>query len=515
MRLLATVLLAALCPPALYPQAPSVPQLAPAPPNFTQSRPVGSGSPLPDTAELEREIKRFLDVYLTTVDHAADPVNPDAAIYGGAIPGMLRKLDPHSVFFDRDQFEQLQEMERSVAKGFGSIVSVLPGRVIVLQTMPGSPSQKAGLAPGDEIIAINSIPLARLGLDQLVQLLSYSRQNAAQLLIRRQGTAKLMPMTLTPEALQHPSLDRSFLIRPAIAFIRVTSFDNDTAELIQKSIEDLGGASLKGLILDLRDNPGGVLQAGLATAALFLEPGTRILSARGRSSQTEDVDVPKGAKPYKLPLAVLVNAKTASAAEIVAGAIQDNDRGPVIGETTFGKGLVQRVFPLSGGNGMALTTAFYYTPSGRSIQKPLKDNELAAATATTRPEFKTKSGRIVRGGGGIEPDHIVTPAPYSRLGQVLEASGSYSNFATEWLSGHRADASRDMTITDAMLDDFQLWLSRRNIRPGLNLWSAERETIRRRLKQEILNQSIGVAAGDEIELRSDPLIQRALSLLTP
>lgn len=494
MRTLAVLLLAAVLPLAAQPKPPANPN-----------------RPLPNTEELERELKRVLDVFLIASENAADPVSPDTAFYGGAIPGMLRRLDPHSIFFDKEQFQQLQEMERSVTKGFGSVVSVLPGRVIVLQTLPGTPSQKAGLSPGDEIVGVNNIPFANLDLDQLVQVLSMTRQQQAQIAVRRQGTARLMFFTLTPEELQSPSVDRSFLIEPGIGYVRATSFDTNTATLIQEAIEGLGGAKLKGLVLDLRENPGGVLQAGLATAALFLKPGTRILSARGRSTETENIEVPKEAKPYEFKLAVLVNSKTASASEIVAGAIQDNDRGMVIGETSYGKGLVQRVFPLSDNAGLALTTAFYYTPSGRSIQKPLKDNELAAATATTRPEFKTASGRTVRGGGGIEPDFVVFPERPGRFRYVLETSAAFAGYATEWLAGHRADASRDMEITGPMLDEFQLWLSKRNIRPGLAEWSSEREYIRRRLKQEILNQSISVASGDEIELRNDPVVRRALA----
>ncbi|MBI4892200.1 MAG: S41 family peptidase [Acidobacteria bacterium] len=504
MRAPAALLLLSLLAPPLTAQLPPKPPTAQPP-----------AKPLPNTDELERELKRFVDVLTTTLDNAADAVSEDQALYAGAIPGMLRTLDPHSVFFDKDQFQQLQEMERSVSKGFGSIVSVLPGRVIILQTTPGSPSQKSGLAPGDEIIAINNIPLSRLDLEQLVQLLGYTRQRQAQILIRRQGTAKPMAFTLTPEDLQSPSVDRSFHLEPGIGYVRATSFDTNTAALLQQAIEQLGGHKLKGLVLDLRDNPGGVLQSGLAAASLFLPSGTRILSARGRSTETDNVDAPRDSQPYQFPLAVLVNGKTASAAEIVAGAIQDNDRGQILGETTFGKGLVQRVFPLSDATGLALTTAFYYTPSGRSIQKPLKNNELAAATATTRPEFKTAKGRTVRGGGGIEPDQIVQPRPYSRLGQHLEATACYAGFATDWLAGHRADASRDMQITPALLDEFQLWLSRRNVRPSLSEWTAERENIQRRLKQEILNQSISVAAGDEIELRADPVVTRALAAMRP
>ena len=254
------------------------------------------------------------------------------------------------------------------------------------------------------------------------------------------------------------------------------------------------------------------MQAAVAAAALFLEAGSVIFSARGRNTPVEELKVPVGFTPYRFRLAVLVNGKTASAAEIFAGAIQDNDRGALIGEPTFGKGLVQRVYPLSSGTGLALTTAFYYTPSGRSIQKPLRGTELDRATAESEQEFRTRLGRPVRGGGGIQPDFIVYQQAYSPLGRVLEASGAYPNFATEWLKNRSGGVSGDFEITAEILDEFQLWLSRRNIRPTLAEWTAERETVRRRLKQEILNQAVGVAAGDEVELRADPVVLRALSL---
>ena len=469
--------------------------------------------PPPSTADLEETVRRFVSALAIALEHSADPPDLDAAIYRGAIPGMLRRLDPHSVFFDAGQFEQLKELERSVARGFGTVVSLLPGRVIILQTMPGSPSQKAGLSPGDEIIAINNIPLAYLDLDQLVELLAYTRQREAQLLVRRQGEPRPLAVTLSPAELDSPSVDRSFLLQPGAACIRVSSFDVKTADALRETIQQLGGERLEALVLDLRNNQGGVVQSAAAAAALFLEAGSVILSARGRNAPVEELKVPEGFTPYRFRLAVLVNGKTASAAEIFAGAIQDNDRGVLLGEPTFGKGLVQRVYPLSGGTGLALTTAFYYTPSGRSIQKPLRGTELEQATAAPPEEYRTRLGRTVRGGGGIQPDFIVYQPAYSPLGRVLEASGAYPNFATEWLSAHRSEVRADMEITPQILDEFQLWLSRRQIRPSLAEWTAEREIIRRRLRQEILNQAVGVAAGDEVELRADPVVLRALSAL--
>jgi carboxyl-terminal processing protease len=470
--------------------------------------------PLPDTDALEAQLRRFLEVWSVVEDHAAEPADPDTAFYRGAIPGMLRQLDPHSVFFDKDQFQQLKEMQESVTRGFGSIVSVLPGRVFVLQTQPGSPAQKSGLSPGDEIISINGYPLSTLDMDQLVQLLGYARQQPAQILVRRQGSAKPLPFTLTPAELQTSSVDRAFLIEPGIGYVRVTSFDLKTAHELRDAIEKLGGSSLAGLILDLRENPGGVVNAGLETASMFLKPGQRILSARGRSAQAENIDVPPSAMPYDFKLAMLVNGRTASAAEIVAGAIQDHDRGLILGEPTFGKGLVQRVYPLSGDTGLALTTAFYYTPSGRSIQRPLRNVELAEATDPQgRPAYKTDSGRPVKGGGGIEPDEIVFQEPLTRLGQVLDGSGVFPSFAGEWLARHKDEVRRGMELTPAILDEFQFFLSQRNIRPSIAEWSRERERIRARLLQEILNQALGVEAGDEIELRRDAVVRRALQRL--
>src|SRR5580658_5419047 len=318
---------------------------------------------------LESSIKSITEAYAIVEDNAAEPVSAEQAFFQGAIPGMLHRLDPHSVFFDPGQFEQLRKLQTSTDKGFGSVVSVLPGRVIVLQTLPGTPSAKSGISPGDEILAINGYQLSRLDTEQLISLLSQSRQQQAQLVVRRPGNARFLNFTLTPEEMQEPSVERAFLLKPGIAYLRVASFDEKTGRLIRDAIEKLGGRNLQGLVLDLRKNPGGLVTSALETAALFLKPGARIVTVRGRNVAEKSEEVPAGASPYEFPLAVLVNDRTASASEIVTGALQDHDRAIVVGEVSYGKGLVQSVYPLSEGTGLALTTALYYTPSGRSIQK--------------------------------------------------------------------------------------------------------------------------------------------------
>ncbi|MDX2180680.1 MAG: S41 family peptidase [Bryobacteraceae bacterium] len=443
------------------------------------------------TAALDEAVKKFTAVLGAVEEHAADGVEPNAALYGGAIPGMLRGLDPHSIFLDPDQFQQLKEMNNSERKGFGSIVSILPGRVFVLQTMPGTPSSRSGLSPGDEIVAVNGYPLMGLEPEQLVQLLSESRRREAKIGVRRVSSPRILEFTLIPENLASPSVDRAFEIEPRIGYVRVSNFEIKTAKELRDAIEKLGGAKLEGLILDLRNNPGGVVEAALESAAMFLKPGQRILTARGRSKKEDSIDVPAGNVPYEFPVAALINEKTASAAEIVASALQDHKRAKIVGARSFGKGLVQSVYNLSSNTGVALTVAYYYSPLGRNLQRPL---------ANVRIETPSDAG-------GIAPDIAAGPEPMSRLRIALDSSGAFPSFATEALRKGAKSA------TGSVMDDFKIWLAERRIQPGVAEWSADGAWIRSRLEQEMLNQTAGVEKGDEVELRRDPACQRSLDAL--
>jgi carboxyl-terminal processing protease len=300
-----------------------------------------------------------------------------------------------------------------------------------------------------------------------------------------------------------------FEVAPGIGYLRITSFEEPTGTLVKESIEKLGGEALKGLVLDLRDDPGGAVEAAIETASLFLKPDQLIFSMQGRAAKSEEVRVPKLGHPYTFPMAVLVNTKTASASEIVTGALQDHDRAVVLGEPSYGKGLVQQVFNLSSNSGLALTTAFYYTPSGRSIQKPVSEGQLYAATVVSQGPYKTDSGREVRGGGGIQPDEVVYPEAQSRLRLVLDASGCLTLFATEYLRSH--EIAEDFEVTSPVLNELQVFAAARRIQPSVADWSADRNWIQSRLQQEILNQKFGVAKGDEIEMRRDPVVRRALA----
>ncbi len=469
-----------------------------------------------DAEELTQAVERLTDVVSTLQERLATPFDLSKGIYEGALPAMVRTLDPHSSFLNPQQFESLKEMQRSTEKGFGSVVSLTPGRVVVLQTLPESPSAKAGLSPGDEIAVINGYPLTHLGVEQLVALLSQSRQQPAELMVHRPNFARLIPLTLTPAELADPSVRLRFQVRDGIGFIKIANFESGTAREVGEAIEDLGGEDLAGLVLDLRGNPGGVVESAVQLAAMFLEPQQRILWIEGREGPQNEVRTPAGSEPYRFPMAILIDERTGSAAELVTGALQDHDRATVIGQRSFGKGLVQSVFELSEGAGLALTTALYLSPSGRPIQRPFaacRDYELEACESeqTAGKTYPTDSGREIPGGGGIEPDRVVYPRQLQPFEAWLKGANAFLDFAQAYVGEHKVEES--FVVTPGVLDDFQLFLSERGVRPNLSVWTSNVDFIRNSLQQEILNLAVGVDKGDQVEMRNDALVLAALEAL--
>lgn len=510
------VFLLTFCLSALLAEAQSTPPL------IIPSNPppaVQPSSPQKDisAADLEPLLKQFIQVFSIVQSESADQPNTDKILYEGAIPSMLRQLDPHTQFFDPGQFEQLRQMESSEQKGFGSVVSVLPGRVLFLQTLPGTPSNKAGIQAGDELVAINNVAIRSLEPEQIIQLLTEARQHKIAVYIRREGSARILQFFLTPELVDAPSVDRAFMLEPGFGYIRVASWDMQTTKQVREAIEKLHKPPLRGLVIDLRNNPGGVVTAALDVAAMFLQPGQTILTAKGRASAVETATVPKTATPYGFKVSILINEKTASASEIFTGALQDHDRATIVGETSYGKGLVQRVMPLAGGAGLAITTAFYYTPSGRSIQHPLRNSALSATFSDAKPDpnapvYKTDKGRVVMGGGGIQPDIRVGPPQSTRLEAVLDGSGAITSFATQYLSTHKLEPGSFKPSAE-LVDELKVYLSERQIQPSLSEWSQERVWLSSRLTEEIVTQSQGVEKGDEVHAQIDPQIRAALKAL--
>src|ERR1700756_5317631 len=318
-------------------------------------------------SDVRDSLKQFTEVYETIEQNYADPVNADKAIYNGAIPGMLHALDPHSNFFDPKSYALLREEQRGKYYGVGMQVGPRNNKVIVIAPFVGTPAYRAGIHPGDIIIAVDGKATDNMSTSDVADLLKGPKGTTVRITILREGTDKPLEFSVVRDEIPRYSVDLHFLIRPGIGYMHVSGFQETTEHEVAQALEEMG--DLKGLILDLRQNPGGLLSEGVGVADKFLHKGAVIVSHHGRSSPEKRYVAQHGNGGKEYPLVVLVNRGTASAAEIVAGAIQDHDRGLIAGETTFGKGLVQTVYPLSENTGLALTTAKYYTPSGRLIQR--------------------------------------------------------------------------------------------------------------------------------------------------
>src|SRR3954454_9994099 len=370
--------------------------------------------------EIRTNISEFTRIYDIVEQNYAEPVNPDKAIYNGAIPGMLHVLDPHSNFFDPKQYALLREDQRGKYYGVGMTVGPRNNKVIVIAPFVGTPAYKAGIRPGDIIIAVDGKATDNMSTSDVADLLKGPKGTTVHITMLREGSDKPLDFAVVRDEIPRYSVDLHFMIRPGVGYMHVSGFNETTEHEVGAALDEMG--DLKGLILDLRQNPGGLLSEGVGVADKFLAKGAVIVSHHGRSSPEKVYRVSHGNSGHNYPLVVIVNKGTASAAEIVSGAIQDHDRGLIMGETTFGKGLVQTVYPLSENTGLALTTAKYYTPSGRLIQRDYtgvslydyyynnRDSADADKVNPSREVKTTDSGRTVYGGGGISPDvKVVTP----------------------------------------------------------------------------------------------------------
>jgi carboxyl-terminal processing protease len=472
--------------------------------------------------EVLQEGAKFAQVYGAVEQNYMDALDPDRTIWDGGIRGMLSRLDPFSAFFDREQFELLQQQTRGEALGFGSILYVQPGKVLILQTAEGSPSWRAGLGPGDEIVSVNGTRVDRLDFQSLIELLQRSRSQPVSLGVVPSGKVVTQDFKLQPAEVALPTVDKAFEFSPRIAYLHLSGFEQKTTQEVVDALARLGGpdfSKLKGLLLDLRDNHGGMLDAAIGVASLFLKPNLLLLTVRGRSMPEKTSRSVPTAAHYDGALIVLVNGNTASAAEIVAAALQEHDRAVIVGEPTFGKGVVESVVALSERTGLALTTAQYFTPSGRSIQRPLPGTALAvtqvrldsASSSASAPAFHTDNGRPVSAAGGVTPDVEVTSRSLDPWAMFLNQRGLFTTFASDYLTLHgRVDPSFEPA--PKTLDDFKDFLRRAQVRAPEEYWNQDQAYLKLRIKTEVFNLAFGLRRGDEAEVRGDPQVQKAATL---
>jgi carboxyl-terminal processing protease len=471
--------------------------------------------------DVRDSLRSFTKVYEVVQDNYAEPVNPDKAIYNGAIPGMLRVLDPHSNFFDPKSYAALREEQRGKYYGVGMQVGPRNNKVIVIAPFTGAPAYRAGIRPGDIIVAVDGKPTDNMSTSDVAELLKGPKGTAVKITVLREGSDKPLDFTVVRDEIPRYSVDVHFLIRPGIGYIHVSGFQETTDHEVREALDQLG--DIHGLILDLRQNPGGLLSEGVGVADQFLKKGQVIVSHHGRASAEKVYKASHGNGGKDYPLVVLVNRGTASAAEIVAGAIQDHDRGLIVGETTFGKGLVQTVYPLSENTGLALTTAKYYTPSGRLIQRDYsnislydyyyndRDNDTASAAPAGHEVKMTDSGRTVYGGGGITPDVKIPPLKSNKFQDELLQKYTFFNFAKHYVINHKI--TKTFEVDEAVMQDFRKFLDEQKT-PFTEAEIAENsDWLKSNIKAELFIDEFGQQEGMKAHAETDPAVEKALDLL--
>ena len=479
----------------------------------------GQQTSLGGDSDVRDSLKQFTDVYQIVEDNYAEPVNADKAIYNGAIPGMLHALDPHSNFFDPKSYALMREDQRGKYYGVGMTVGPRNNKVIVIFPFVGTPAYKAGIHPGDVIVAVDGKSTENMSTADVADLLKGPKGTTVHISISREGVEKPMEFTLIRDEIPRYSVDVHFLIRPGVGYMHVSGFNETTETEVVKALDEFG--DLKGLVLDLRGNPGGLLSEGVGVADKFLKKGQIIVSHHGRASAEKRYMAQHGNGGKEYPIVVLVNRLTASAAEIVSGAIQDHDRGLIVGEVTFGKGLVQTVYPLSENTGLALTTARYYTPSGRLIQRDYSNVSLydyyysrdsAEAPNNSSREVKlTDSGRTVYGGGGITPDVPVAPVKSNHFQDTLLQHYAFFNYAKRYVVGHRP--TKNFEVDDAVIEDFRKSLDEANIPYTQAELVDNADWVKSNIKAEIFVDAFGQDEGVKVRAEADPLVVKGLELM--
>ncbi len=455
------------------------------------------------SANVYQRAKLFDDVLSHIADYYVDTLG-EGQLYNMAIDGMVKELhDPYSVFLTGRDLTGLNEVTTGNYGGLGIQIEVRDNAVVVVAPLPDSPAERAGIMTGDRIVEVNGQSTAQWTQDQALRNLRGPENTSVALKIQRPGVTDLIPFSLTRAKIHAHSVRTAMLVGNGVGYVELNPFSEESADELAAAIDSLKGAGMRSLVLDLRNNPGGLLPEGIGVAELFLNKGQEVVETRGRAPGASQHFVDRDAERYPdLPVVVLVNGGTASASEIVAGALQDHDRALVIGQPTFGKGLVQTLFRLAPDAALKITTARWYTPSGRTIQRKARDEEEQEAQAdsaavmpdTAKPAanevFHTDHGRAVRGGGGIIPDVLVRPDSSAlvaarMLNTALGKKAPVFNDALEAFAldirARRAVSDPRFPVTPQMRAAFLALLARR----GVTLSAATVDSARTFIDQDI------------------------------
>ena len=494
------------------------------------------GSSVLATQDEASQQYRVFAAALAAIDREyVEEVPSDRLVYG-AIDGMLKTLDPHSSFFDPRAYAQMRERQEGKYYGLGIQIQVIDGDITVMSIFEGSPAFKKGLRRGDVIARIEGQDAKGWTSEQAVRKLKGPKGTMVDISIKRRGYDQLIDMDVVRDEVNITTVRGAFMMDAQTGYVKLGEFSETSDREVGHALESLKAKGMKRLVFDLRDNPGGALDQAIAISNRFLPRGDMIVFTKGRIPTADQKYRAEEESEYThVPMVVLVNRNSASASEIVSGALQDHDRALVVGETTFGKALVQSVYRISGNAGLALTTGRYYTPSGRLIQRPWDGSFDEYLTYTLRDQKSerehssvdlkyTDAGRKVYSGGGIEPDKFIAGpvegfSP-TRFGRQLYARGSFANFADQFVAEgdtRFSDASkskkriaRGFTVTDEMIQDFRTSLKTQKIKIDEEAFKIDEQFIRAMVRYDIDLALFGVEEARRNLIGRDPQAQFAL-----
>lgn len=487
------------------------------------------------------QFNKFKDVLNYTQKYYVDEVKVSDLVTS-AVEGMLKSLDPHSVYISPKQLEKVQEDFKGSFEGIGIEFRIINDTINVANVIYGGPSEKVGLLSGDKIVEIDGESAVKFENSDVQKRLRGEKGTEVVVGVMRSGLTEPISFTISRDKIPLYSVTASFLMEDGTAYMSINRFSSTTYEEFLTGLRDLKKKGMQKLVLDLRGNPGGYLEQSFRMANEFLKRGEKIVYTKGRRTDFDENFVATGSGEFQdLPLIIMLSNGSASASEIVAGAVQDHDRGLIVGETSFGKGLVQRQFELADGSAFRLTTARYYTPSGRMIQRAYDGSDEdyyrgaylreessgenidhSEEADSTRPKYTTDAGRTVYGGGGITPDYIVTYdnlekyAAHMRI-HIFEFGASYmdKHGATLRAKYSNSDAAvfiRDFDISDAMMNDFIAFGESKDVKFNAEEYESDKEWMRASLKAQLGRTLFGNEGQFRAMLAVDPQFEKTISL---
>lgn len=477
-----------------------------------------------------REGALLLDQVLSLVSDRFVDTLPEGVMYEKAARGLIRELnDPYSELLSPRELKQFQSRTGGRYGGLGMSIQLRDKQIVVERVFPNSPAERNGVREGDRIIQVDTNSTRDWSTAQTADSLTGTPGTRVKVKFARPGVAQPIAIEFTRAIVHVPAVPYGILFGN-VGYVPLQTFNENASEELEQSIKSVMARGARGVIIDLRDNPGGILEQSLTVSNLFLRSGVEIASVRARSGETNSYVARSQPALPNTPLIVLVNERAASASEIVAGALQDHDRAVIIGQTTFGKGLVQSVFPLDGGYALKMTTAKWYTPSGRSIQRErkyvdgrfvedtIRDSTETEASKKNRPAFRSDAGRIVYGGGGVTPDVIIpadtlTTAEQELLKVLSPKAAEFQTALLDYALELSKQVPKDAEPGKAWRDELRRRLAERDVKVDSTVWENGRRWLDQELERFVVRYAQGDSAVARRQLDNDPVLQKAIEMM--